>query len=475
MAGELGFFGADTFGRGFWGWSSVALPIAGSVASAQLIADLSQERPNSQLIGATVEIEGEDFSTLIESIIIRTADSASTGSAELVVIGDVSAEVEIGDEVSISFSYTFATGSTYTKKVFDGIVKTIVPTTGSQTESTQISIWDEAEALLSQAPHNTTWTGTAKALVEDELTALGIEAYSADFDDYSMTAVDLTQFSTARDLIMAVANGQDECGIFTQSSGRVCVWSFESQREVVETRTRLVDELKTHLEQPPTNTSWNGSAAELVEAEGLIEGYSLLLYFDDFTYANADLTTFSSREELLIDINDSAPSGDGIWFYQDPEWGEYWWYEAEYLDYYSEEVDYQVTVGVYQFPRTGITYLQQIDVSHYRYKNYVVTGLTGTTATGTGTGTFDSGESSLFLTSEADLQPRADAVVDKRERNQIVFQSSLHPLVRVGDLVDVEQSAGVWMQGRVIGVTHQVEWTGQSSPGCWTTITAEVV
>lgn len=366
MANELGFFGGGTFGRGFFGWASTALPFCGTVASAQLIADLSQGRPNSQLIAATVAIDGTDYSSFIESIIIRTADSVSTGSADLVVIGDVSAAVSIGDAVSVSFSYTFANGSTYTKKVFDGIVKTIVPTKGSQTESTQISVWDEAESLLSQAPHNTTWTGTAKALVEDELTELGIETLSVDFDDYSMAAVDLTQFQTVRDLIMAVVNGQDECGIFTQSSGRVCVWSFESQRD-------------------------------------------------------------SSGEP------------------------------------------------VYSFPRTGITYLQQIDASSYRYRNYVVTGLTGTTATATGTGTVDGGESSLFLTSEADLQPRADAVVDKQERNRIVFQSSLHPLVRVGDLVEVEQTVGVYVEARVIGVTHVVEWSGQNSPGCWTTIIAEVV
>lgn len=366
MANELGFFGADTFGRGFWGWSSVGLPVAGSVASAQLIADLSQERPNVQQIGAAVTIDGTDVSALIESILIQTADSVSTGSADLVMIGDVSSSVAVGDVVEIEFSYAFANGATYSKKVFSGVAKTIMPTTGSQTASTQVSVWDTTEALLSGAPHNTTWTGTAKALVEDELSELGIETYSVDFDDYSLSSADLTQFRTVRDLILAVANGQDECGIFTQASGTVCVWSFEAQR-------------------------MNGT---------------------------------------------------------DP---------------------------VYAFPRTGITYQQQIDASRDRYKSFMVTGLTGTTATGTGTGTTDDGESSLFLTAEADLQPRADAVVDKRERNRVVFQSSLHPLVRVGDLVEVEQASGAWLQVRVTNVSHQVQWSGRNSPGCWTTITAEVV
>ena len=131
--------------------------------------------------------------------------------------------------------------------------------------------------------------------------------------------------------------------------------------------------------------------------------------------------------------------------------------------------------AAYSFPRTGITYLQRIDAARDRYRDYVVTGLTGDTATGAGTGTTDGGESSLFLTAEADLQLRADAVIDKRERSRVVFQSSLHPLVRVGDLVKVESAAGAWTDARVISVTHQVEWSGQNSPGCWSTITAEVV
>ncbi len=227
----IGLFGQDVFGSGYFGVISQNIPITATVINSLIESALVQEFENIQQIGNTVTIGGVDVSDLVESITIRTSERRVVASCTLVLIGSSPATVAVDAEVEVITTFRFETGDIFTNTLFTGVIRSIQPSSGSKTSSVTVLSYDAADAALSAAPTNATWTGTNVALVASELTAAGFATQDLDFASFSMTAVDVSGFATVRDLILAAANALDEAVAWIKIDGTFCVKSVTAFSE----------------------------------------------------------------------------------------------------------------------------------------------------------------------------------------------------------------------------------------------------
>lgn len=228
-ARHLGFFGEGDFGEGYFGvQQSGAVLLSGTVISAALLELMARNPQNSQQVAGSVTIGGVDVSALVESVSLSSSADGATGLATLVLIGGAPVSAVEDAAVELAVTITFATGEAFTNSLFAGMVKTIQPSTGSTRQTTVVTCFDDAYNALMGAPANTAWTGTARDLVADELTAAGITAFDLDFADYSIDLPTLGAFATVRDLVLAVAGGKDEVCIYRLSTGVLAVRSYTS-------------------------------------------------------------------------------------------------------------------------------------------------------------------------------------------------------------------------------------------------------
>jgi hypothetical protein len=338
-----------------------AYPLFLTITSERLLELLTQETPNAIVIGTTVVIGGADVSESVESVITRSDDQSAMGTADIRFVGEKPAEMVTGASVAIYDVFTFEDGSTFTAQIFSGTVQQLKDeTNGAGETETRVVTQDSATDALSTAPSNTTWSGTARTLVVNELTTAGLDTADVDFPDYTLPDnTPLTQYPTVRDLVAAVSAGLADDPMWTSPTGILCI-----------------------------------------------------------------------RD---ADNNATAP---------------------------------------WSLKRTGYVSSKDDDDASARYASYTVQGATGETYTATGTGTAVGSETTDLLTSEADLQTKAEAVVARAERIKRTVEMPANPLARVGDIVmGAEHIDGTTFDGRIMSVTHTRQWPG----GCWTAIQFEVI
>ena len=192
---------------------------------------LTQEVPNAQQIGHEVLIDGEDYATNIESIFLKAEENRITQTCQLVIIGKTPASVVVGSSIEIKQSFKFDNGTQFTNSIFTGSIRMLQPAAGSRQTSTNITAFDAAESKLSNAPKNSTWTGTNADLIRSELLNLGFMSIDLKFEEISLTAAGLTGFSTVRELVLAAASAIDECVVYLDPNGILCVRSISTLRQ----------------------------------------------------------------------------------------------------------------------------------------------------------------------------------------------------------------------------------------------------
>lgn len=136
-----------------------------------------------------------------------------------------------------------------------------------------------------------------------------------------------------------------------------------------------------------------------------------------------------------------------------------------------EKVGSAAAAKYWTLPKSAYCNVQTIDDPSQRYQSYTVQGLTGLTATATGTGTMIGSETSPFLTAEADLQTKADAVVARAERTRRTMETVINALAKVGLVVTVTHTDDITYTARIFEVVHTLSWPA----GFWTQLGLEVI
>ena len=352
-----GFFGYERFGYGFFGVASTPVLFSGTIVSSGLVAALSQETPNAQQIGTTVTIGGVDYSAYVESVLVQIKEDTISPAATLNLVGSFA--LAIGAALVIQTKYSFADGTSFTATLFSGVIRSSQPTSGSQNKTTVVYGYDAASDFLSAAPDNTTWTGTAYDLITAELS--DFDTIVLDFADYTIPAgLSLSEFTSKRDLILAVAGGREEVVLYIDQAGTVYVRNY---------------------------------------ATGIGSGQTL--------------------------------------------------------------------------DTRGVTYYQAYDNASDRYASVTIQAPDGTTGTATSelgkTAFFGTGK---FCVTEADCEAKAGEILARSLLTTYSVQVPLNPVVQIGgnlvlnDLVPAQIFAG-----KITGISHSIQWTGKSSPGAWTNLT----
>jgi len=358
-ATATGFFGSERFGYGYFGVASTPVLFSGTIVSSGLLAALSQEVENVQRIGTTVTIGGVDYSSYAEYVMVQIKEDCLSPTATVSLIGEFT--IATAAAVTITSTYSFSDGTTFTTTIFSGKVRSSQPLSGSRSKTTQVYCYDATSDLLAAAKHNTSWTGTAQDFVIDELETAGITNYVLDFADYTIpTGLTFEEFTSVRDIVLAVAGGREEVVLYVGADGVTHVRNYKSS---------------------------------IVSAQ---------------------------------------------------------------------------SIGL-----KGVTYYQSYENDDDKYASVTIQAPDGTSYTATdasGKATYSA--SSKFCEDAADCQAKADEILARSLLKSYSLQVPENPIVKIGggisvkDLTDTELFAG-----RITGITHTMQWTGQSSPGCWTDIT----
>ena len=225
-----GTFEGSIFGVGYFGVVQSATPVSATLITDQLESALSQEIENAQQIGTFVKIAGSDVSELVESVSVSSSENKITATATIVLVGSKPAALVSGASITVETVFRFEDGTEFTNVIFSGIVKSFQPSSGSTNQTVSVYAYDSAEAALSSAPKNTTWTGYASALIDDELSAAGLLIRTVELSDFSMSAVNISGFKTVRELIIGVVGTTTEAVAYVYPNGAFCAKSYFSPK-----------------------------------------------------------------------------------------------------------------------------------------------------------------------------------------------------------------------------------------------------
>jgi hypothetical protein len=223
MSNRIGYFGYDFFGRGYFGWAQNAVPVTASIISQQLKDTLAQDFPNEQQVSAVVEVAGEDVSDYVTYCKINHTENTITSKLDLAFFGDLPSVVEEGAAITVEAFFKFQDGSEFSNQIFSGEIRFIQPSEG-KTKSALVYAYDDFDSKMRANHTQSSWNGTAKNLIETELTAAGITSYNLDFEDYSLNQN--LSFTNLKELINAVAGGQDVVSILEPLTVSLMSWGL---------------------------------------------------------------------------------------------------------------------------------------------------------------------------------------------------------------------------------------------------------
>jgi len=232
----LGYFGEEVFGSGYYGILQNCLSLNFSIINQKLIDLLLQVPENSQRVDIQIFAGGVDISESCESITISQKDKSKSGSINITYAGESEIYLVQGQTITAKAIFRFSDNTTFTNRIFDGVITTSLESKGSLNKTVSIYGLDAAEIALSKQPLNTTWTGTALSLLQSELNNAGLLISEIDITDYTITAATFS-FETVWDLIKAVAGAKQEATCFylpngsyqIRALGKTSSWNFTTK------------------------------------------------------------------------------------------------------------------------------------------------------------------------------------------------------------------------------------------------------
>jgi len=217
MSNQLGYYGKEFYGTGYFGavMAYSSLPLFVAIDWEKIF---TQSIPTEMVIslkvyknGATISLVDTDRIAIMASenrIGITAEMGASLGSAYV-----------IGDQVQITLEITPGLGTPFEISLFNGFVSTLATGLNSVDNEEPVIVYltSSQNRLLDEIPAITTWSGTASDLLSYALTQVGCQSVDIDIDDYSINQ-DFT-FLTWRDLIKEIASGLTQASVIVTESG----------------------------------------------------------------------------------------------------------------------------------------------------------------------------------------------------------------------------------------------------------------
>jgi hypothetical protein len=264
---------------------------------------------------------------------------------------------------------------------------------------------------------------------------------------------------------------------FTLPLFRGTVQSFKTFKGYLNTSTtiRCHDNVSKVLAQPVTNTEWNGTSDDFVVDEivnipdpppgtGEIK-YRVLPFPPEYSYTlptDYDTSKYQTKQQAIEDVQsgmDVAKTGINP--------------ATNTLSIASFSGGFDKTY--IKIPITAIT--SYIEDDPEGFKEAVIQTTTGDVSTTTGNSDSKIVYRTLTptISAGADATTKAQAVVDESQQKRRIVQIPLNPLFSIHDKINCEDPQRNIFAGRVTNINHLVQWSGQSSPGAWTSLTLRVV
>lgn len=219
MAQVGGQWGNAVWGGSLWGCRQYRAVATGTLTTQALIDAINQQPAVAIEVALSVEIDGVDYTGLIETI---SGAHEGIARATVVLIG-TGAGVSKFDPITINETITVVGIGSATGCIFRGSVQTVTESEGVSSQSTTLTCYGDLYNELNEVPVNTTWSGTGSDLVLSECAG-----YAVDVSIPALTLADQTiNYSSKMALIKAIAGTSGTPLVYVDRNGTLTVRTIE--------------------------------------------------------------------------------------------------------------------------------------------------------------------------------------------------------------------------------------------------------
>jgi len=225
-------WGRARWGGSLWGYRQTGIPLIATVLGSAAADMLTQRIPTAQEVAGRVLISGAEIAEAVSLTLRRGRDGRYAQLSPLLIAGN--ARPPIGAPISVSLKYILSDGSAFERGIFSGLVSSARGYEGGTSVSTEVRAAEAEKEALDAVPANSSWNGTASALIAAELEAAGITNASVQIDDFTINGS--FSFNTVGQLIGRVLEESGGGDFFTRPDGIFAVlgkqYGFELSWEI---------------------------------------------------------------------------------------------------------------------------------------------------------------------------------------------------------------------------------------------------